>query len=406
MIFYAKTGRTALNRRLEALRAAGYPTSTAELTQRNELPEGAVNAAGVYTQAFAAFEPLADQVALSFWETRSPARRGVSPVEPMGSFFSEYLVQNRQCLARLHEAGGIEHCWYRWDYTKPVPELGDVRSCAQLLCLRGVFHAGRGDPNTVVASLKDGLRLADSLRRESSFVTHRVRIACHALTISALERVLSVAAFTDSQLRDLSAALASADGTLDLAEVLVAEQCHMIEGYRHPLRLVGASRMDMLQQLPGVWQRALVDALDSMTRYIEAARLPQAQRLAKFREVEARARRRSFLRRRVTAVALSRALGQSDLQVRARFALARTALAIERHRLATGQLPPDLDTLVPQYLEQVPVDPSDGRPIRYRHEEAGYVLWSVGADGQDNGGRRRKDVKTGEPCDWCFIVTR
>jgi len=54
----------------------------------------------------------------------------------------------------------------------------------------------------------------------------------------------------------------------------------------------------------------------------------------------------------------------------------------------------------------VPVDPFDGRPIRYRRTDPGYLLYSVDTDGQDHGGRERSDAQQGEPYDWCFIVTR
>jgi hypothetical protein len=66
------------------------------------------------------------------------------------------------------------------------------------------------------------------------------------------------------------------------------------------------------------------------------------------------------------------------------------ALALERYRLRRGQLPPELATLVPKFLPAVPVDPMDGRPLRYRLlPEGGFLLYSVGEDGVDNGGDPR-----------------
>ena len=61
---------------------------------------------------------------------------------------------------------------------------------------------------------------------------------------------------------------------------------------------------------------------------------------------------------------------------------------------------------MPQYLEEVPVDPFDGKPIRYGRTEPGYRLYSVWDDGRDNGGHERSDVNSGDPYDWAFIVTR
>src|SRR5204863_887448 len=71
----------------------------------------------------------------------------------------------------------------------------------------------------------------------------------------------------------------------------------------------------------------------------------------------------------------------------------RVMLAIEAFRAEQGRLPTSLDELVPGVLPALPVDPfaPDGR-LRYRvlaqPDELGrvYLLYSVGADGVDDGG--------------------
>jgi hypothetical protein len=65
-----------------------------------------------------------------------------------------------------------------------------------------------------------------------------------------------------------------------------------------------------------------------------------------------------------------------------------------------------LEELVPEYLEAVPIDPFDDKPIKYKRTEPGYVLWIVGEDGEDNGGVERDKKKKDQPYDLKFIVTR
>jgi hypothetical protein len=62
------------------------------------------------------------------------------------------------------------------------------------------------------------------------------------------------------------------------------------------------------------------------------------------------------------------------------------ALALERHRLAHGTWPTALAELPPDLLPFVPLDPFDGRPLRYRRLADGVVVYSVGPDSQDDGG--------------------
>jgi hypothetical protein len=58
-----------------------------------------------------------------------------------------------------------------------------------------------------------------------------------------------------------------------------------------------------------------------------------------------------------------------------------------------GQLT-SLEQLVPDYLGSAPLDPYTGRPLLIRVEGNSYVLYSVGHDGIDDGGKFAKDLVT------------
>ncbi|MBI5386152.1 MAG: hypothetical protein HZA90_15890 [Verrucomicrobia bacterium] len=67
--------------------------------------------------------------------------------------------------------------------------------------------------------------------------------------------------------------------------------------------------------------------------------------------------------------------------------LAVTAIALQRYQLRHGKLAPTLDALVPEFMSAVPLDPMDGKLLRYRLNADGrFTLYSVGDDGVDNGG--------------------
>jgi hypothetical protein len=68
--------------------------------------------------------------------------------------------------------------------------------------------------------------------------------------------------------------------------------------------------------------------------------------------------------------------------------MARVACALERHRLAHGQYPERLDALVPQFIPKLPHDIINGQPLNYRRNADGaFVLYSVGWNETDDGGR-------------------
>jgi hypothetical protein len=81
----------------------------------------------------------------------------------------------------------------------------------------------------------------------------------------------------------------------------------------------------------------------------------------------------------------------------ARRRVARTALAAAKFQAEERELPESLDELVPDYLLAVPFDPFDGKPLRMKRTARGIVVYSIGPDGIDDGGKPLDEAeKTGD----------
>ncbi|MEZ6072103.1 MAG: hypothetical protein R3C10_18060 [Pirellulales bacterium] len=65
--------------------------------------------------------------------------------------------------------------------------------------------------------------------------------------------------------------------------------------------------------------------------------------------------------------------------------LATTALAIALYRTRHGEYPETLDLLVPEIMDDVPVDAFADGPFHYERRGEGYLLYSIGQDGRDDG---------------------
>jgi len=74
------------------------------------------------------------------------------------------------------------------------------------------------------------------------------------------------------------------------------------------------------------------------------------------------------------------AKSRGDTQLQA----TRTILALRAYQLTHGKLPPDLSALVPEFLNEVPIDDFDGQPLRYSPERK--IVYSVGQNLKDDGG--------------------
>ena len=77
---------------------------------------------------------------------------------------------------------------------------------------------------------------------------------------------------------------------------------------------------------------------------------------------------------------------EADEKRRAALRMTAALLAAERYRLDTGKVPTDWNDLVPKYFPSVPVDPYDGKLIRWKNTPTGFVLYSVWLDKIDDGG--------------------
>ena len=85
---------------------------------------------------------------------------------------------------------------------------------------------------------------------------------------------------------------------------------------------------------------------------------------------------------------------------RALLRCALTALAAERFRLKHDSWPDSLSALVPLYLDQVPVDPFDDKPLRYRQLKDQILIYSISDDLEDNGGSLSDNnlIESGREC--------
>jgi len=69
--------------------------------------------------------------------------------------------------------------------------------------------------------------------------------------------------------------------------------------------------------------------------------------------------------------------------------LARLSAALAVYRAEHGRYPDKLDALAPGLIQAVPGDPFNDKPLTYRLTDKGYILYSVGKDMKDDGGKTR-----------------
>ena len=392
---------------------AGYPTTLEELDAWYPTPPPGENAADVYLQAFQNLAEAAE-ADLEFL----PVVRGADwppTAEPlsqeMRQAIARYLDANREALRLLHEAAAYEQCRYPIDLKDGdatlLRHLEGVADSARLLVVEAIAHAEENDPPGVVRSISSTLALAESLRSEPVLVSQSLRQDCCRIAVQALEHGLAATTFSEEQISAMSSALATADSREPFRRGLAGELPFGSATFGMTFEQVVPPPHSAMRRASwalyvgsGVRELDHLAYLGIIRRLVGSAARPNPKRMRADGDVGAQADPLPSYCRLTPMLLPTFGPGSTHSAVRA----ARTALAVERFRLSRGKLPESLQDLVPDYLGSVPLDPFDGKPLRYRVTDHGYIVYSIGADGVDDGGM--PDPIGMEPPDITFTVGR
>jgi hypothetical protein len=386
-----------LHREYAAIRKAGYPVTLKELEQwYNAQPIGE-NAADVYLEAFGKLVSTEEAEGLSVPVRFSPSP-GLTPNTK--ACMAQYLAKNSEALKLLHRAATMRDCRFPF---RTRPWLGGGRNnaeavdrCTRLLELEAILEAEDARSEGVFAAL-DALHGMVRALRMAPFLDEREMSWDHCALVVAL--CLGNIRFTDAQLQALSRRFEEAEDPVHMTRALIGLRCQGA----HDIRTWSARRLPFGVENPrldrtltiaywvcGLREQDELAFLHCVDRHIQWSSLPFPER---WRHVQAAVTPFVEERKHVTMQPMAhqvmaevsgfiywRTLEPAGLR------LARTALALERYRLAQGALPDSLDQLVPQYADAIPADPFDGQPIRYKLLDKGYAVYSVGWNESDDGG--------------------
>ena len=415
-----------LRARIDAIYAAGYPVTGAELDRWYNIPPDVENAAYTVEEGLSFYEEWDKERSKSLpliGRAELPPR--TEPLaEGMKSLIAEYIADNNEALELLHAGAAIRDCRYPIDlsagFAATTPNLSEIRKAVRLLGLEAILHAENGDGRSATRSAISAFGIARSLAREPVTISQLVRAACQSSAISAVEQVINRTELSDEQLLELIESVKESERISDISCAFVGERCMGISFFRVPESagpdVIGGSGplfRSVLALYRGV---GLADAdaviyLDLMEGYLKAAQLPLHERMEAVNAVDARLRSTSKVHVMLHSImpALSR-ITTIETRAIARLRAAGVALTIQRYRLAAGALPGKLADLVPAYLETVPKDPFDGNDLRYRKLEPGFVVYSICEDLSDDGGKEKQPRRTRgqKPPNWdvTFIVEK
>ena len=354
-------------------------------------------------------------------ETNSSAEISITP-QPQSPAADVLLALGKfdPAIEQLRKDSLLQYSRFpvKYDIDDPgeilLPHLAIVKQFAQVLELRAIAEIQLGQTDAAFDDIKLILRLVDSVQTEPFIITHLVRMVVMQMAIQCIYEGLSEHKWSDAQLAEFDSELSKINYPADYQNCTHTETADHIKilGWIEQKRSHGAEFLELISSyngtpdstvrlagiafhlMPAGWfYQGDIVLSDSdhawnsvVTGDAQPIISPQAvSRAVKTAVPSGRSKSLNFLGRLLSADLSNYARRTAFAQESAD--LTRTAIALERYFLATGQYPASLDVLAPKYMREVPVDIINGEPLHYRPTSDGqFVLYSVGWNETDDGG--------------------
>ena len=306
-----------------------------------------------------------------------------------------------------------------------LPHLSELHKLSRLLALDAHRAAAKGDGTLAAADIEASLGIAEHARETPFIINELVSLGQITLALDTFGEILTKHPdiFTNSQLQALAHRLSALHGGRiqlrldgerwgfqDFVQQLYTDDGHgdgrlTAQGLRSlgyldgmaaqssdvpptplgplgpVLGLVIAGRREMTEESSRLYALAEAEFAKPLWQQ-DVSRLD--------REVEQIHRSPIYTARYLPVALLMPALGKAGLRpqlvIQQRDAML-VAIGLELYRRRIGAWPETLEQLVPELLPAVPPDRFDGRPLRYRLVDGRPLLYSIGADRDDDGGR-------------------
>lgn len=412
---------------LDEIRARGEPLTAQDLyafqlpeTGRPDLTEEWIAAlAFLDSEEFKASASVADGGGVGWGMEIDPVTR-----RAVNAFFAQFGGRFDR-IRELAALRGVARFPIAWEehFELLLTHCMHIRAAARILQLQASVAVADGDADEAVASIEALFELGDLIRYEPMLISQLVRIAIHAIAVEAAQKSMEHLDLTDEQLARLEHTIGERSYLPELRRCYLAERATALLALNDPeasgslYTLFSSLDMELdawlangvvLSAATPLWSfnkpADVALFMELMTDAAAAADQPPHLAIAEIRAIDERLMDKistplGKVRFAATASFLP-ALGAAQNAVMRMVTHTRaTAVACAALRVGDGVPPATLEELAAAAPELNVTDPWSGQPLKYRVSDGVLTIYSVGADGQDNGGvdGRFNGGKYGEP---------
>jgi hypothetical protein len=287
-----------------------------------------------------------------------------------------------------------------------LPDTQKARSVAAMLNYDAWVSVMEKKENRAIGSARGCLVVAKSIGEEPYLVSQLVRLACSRIAVQTALQVLALSepkeglAELQKELRSeadvpwLQYGFRGERGMVNkLFDGLQTGKIEMstLEGISNQKSILHAATLRAYKPLlPGDQAKAL----EILTAFLEASKLPPHEQKAAFAEIKLPPRPPEDIRYLVTnlIVPAGQKVAEAAWRTRADLLTGSAAIACERYRIANGRWPDSLSDIPRDILQDIPIDPFNGKPIQYQKLDDGVAIFSIG-DEQEAKRRNSGEIK-------------
>lgn len=316
-----------------------------------------------------------------------------------------------------------------------LPHLAALKNLSQTLSGRALLELHDGRLDAAWTNVLAATRLVTAWEVEPVEISQLVRASCVTPAFNIIWQALQTNGWSEAQLDQLQREWEAVDFFKSLPETTAFARAAGADSFQRertePMIDLGAWLKDFFQSPKQAWanlrywqqqlqyrqrgcyedekdfllfyrdrEEQLRQAVMAQT-WVAMKQLPGVTNATPFTSSRGPSRTLSMLNMRQLTMSFQgqgQGLPSRVAKAEARRRLIMTAIALERFHRRHGNYPPSLAELTPEFLNRPPVDFMDGQPLRYRlTEDRHFVLYSVGLDGVDHGGKWQSPQQNERP---------
>lgn len=398
-----------IDRRLAEIRSHGEPIYAADLHTK-KIPDNQ-NAAIIYKQAFKAYKKFPSSTydsrdTLSCLFANYPGEEEVSLAD-----LRKLIEQNTEALKLIEKAALCPKCVFQMDeepsYFTIIPRL------SKLITARAVLRARDNRQTDAISDLFLAFKFYDSLEdfpiEQTAF---NVRSNALKAALKGLEEIAQQGNLSTAQAEQIYSRLAAIRPDADIRTALINERALLnthydsarrdwqylicvdwAQGYQPSYLDTLPYRLIAFAWRPFSYKDQQI-SLDLMEQNLKRVHLPYRKLVRLYPNTNARS-----LPRYVFVAHIYYSLGQRLAAARdsakANIGLAQVAMALTAYKNTHGSYPKSLDLLKTTPGWRLPHDPFSGKSFIFQRTEKGFLLYSLGTDLKDNGGRAYSQLPKG-----------